>query len=298
MATRKCGPSRYNRRIGIVLMPGRSEANGSGADKTTITDSNVDWFAARGIEVIPIPHDTSAYDYYMRRIDGLYLQGGGTYSPAYYETCRQLLRRAIKENNAGRYFPVWGTCHGFQAMMILVGRMWPIGHFDAAGGYMAEIRWTAGARRSLMWQGLPAAFREHVTRPKSVFFNNEHGVGPRAFAENRELAAFFKPLAYARDRRGGSFVAVIEGRRYPFFGTQFHPERVPTLAPFCEFFVERLLAGRGTASRVSVDARHRLLHSRRKRGCYATKRFSELYTRKACLGRWPKLFRPGGCYTF
>lgn len=273
-------------------MPGRTAGTAN-----TITQENVDWFATRGVEVIPIPHDTPAIDYYVNHVDGLYFQGGGTDDATYYATCQRLLTAAVAANDAGRFFPVWGTCHGFLAMMIIVGGLdQPLPEFDAYNSYMAKIAWTKAAPRSRLYHGLAPEFRRHVTMPRAVFFNNEHGVSPAAFAANRRLAAFFKPLAVAADRRGRRFIAAIEARRYPFFGVQFHPERSPTMSPFCEFFVEQLMRTRGR--RPPIDARHRLLGTRRSRGPYTARRFDELYTRKACRGHWSRLFPPAGCYYF
>ena len=285
-------PSRYRRRVGVLLMPGRTAGSA-----TSITQDNVDWFADRGVEVIPIPHDTSAIDYYINHVDGLYFQGGGTSDAAYYATCAKLIAAAIAANNAGRYFPVWGTCHGFLALMIIVGRLsLPLPEVDAHNSYRAETAWTKAAPRSRLYHALAPEFRRHVTTPRAVFFNNEHGISPATFAANRRLATFFKPLATATDRRGRRFIAVIEARRYPFFGVQFHPERSPTMSPFCEFFVDQLMRTRGR--RPPIDTRHRLLGTRRRRAPYATKRFNELYTRKACRGHWSRLFPPAGCYYF
>ena len=35
----------------------------------------------------------------------------------------------------------------------------------------------------------------------------------------------FTPLAISYDKTGRAFVALMESDKYPFFGSQFHPEK-------------------------------------------------------------------------
>jgi len=42
---------------------------------------------------------------------------------------------------------------------------------------------------------------------------------------DRGLAEIFKPLAISYDNNGRAFVALMEGNTYPFFGSQYHPEK-------------------------------------------------------------------------
>ena len=45
------------------------------------------------------------------------------------------------------------------------------------------------------------------------------------FEKNSQLKQIFQVLSTNQDRKGKSFVSVIEGRERPIFGVQFHPER-------------------------------------------------------------------------
>jgi imidazoleglycerol phosphate synthase glutamine amidotransferase subunit HisH len=50
-------------------------------------------------------------------------------------------------------------------------------------------------------------------------------VSPNRFLTDRGLAAMFTPLAISYDNKGRPFVALMESDKYPFFGSQFHPEK-------------------------------------------------------------------------
>lgn len=60
-----------------------------------------------------------------------------------------------------------------------------------------------------------------------MFFNHKLGVANETFFENENLISFFKPLTYNHDKNGKTFVSSIEAYKYPFYGTQFHPEKIP-----------------------------------------------------------------------
>merc|ERR1712037_1035441 len=51
------------------------------------------------------------------------------------------------------------------------------------------------------------------------------GIAPGVFNADTKLPTFYTPTATGLDRAGKEFIAVIEGKKYPVFGTQFHPEK-------------------------------------------------------------------------
>lgn len=53
------------------------------------------------------------------------------------------------------------------------------------------------------------------------------GLLPQALDEYPELGSFFHVLATTRDRQGKEYVSIFDGKRYPFSGLAFHPEKVP-----------------------------------------------------------------------
>jgi gamma-glutamyl hydrolase len=55
--------------------------------------------------------------------------------------------------------------------------------------------------------------------------HHSHGVSPSTFQSDSSLNAFFMPTSISYDDYGLPFVATMEAYNYPFFGTQFHPEK-------------------------------------------------------------------------
>eukprot|EP01126_Amoeba_proteus_P041908 TRINITY_DN4527_c0_g1_i5.p1 TRINITY_DN4527_c0_g1~~TRINITY_DN4527_c0_g1_i5.p1 ORF type:complete len:159 (+),score=31.11 TRINITY_DN4527_c0_g1_i5:281-757(+) len=54
---------------------------------------------------------------------------------------------------------------------------------------------------------------------------HHNGVLPSSFMANQKLRGMFKILSTNSDRNGKPFVSSMEAYRYPFYATQWHPER-------------------------------------------------------------------------
>ena len=106
--------------ISVPLTPGKKYFSVCG--DSYIATSHISWLKRQGIKVIAIPYTTKKFNYYMRRINGIYFPSGGAFAgtqKAYYKCCKKFVKLAMKQNDKGHYFPVWGGCMGMQQMMII-----------------------------------------------------------------------------------------------------------------------------------------------------------------------------------
>ena len=53
------------------------------------------------------------------------------------------------------------------------------------------------------------------------------GVTPQAAKNNAQYSSFSSILSTNKDRQGREFVSTIESKKYPVYGTQYHPEKIP-----------------------------------------------------------------------
>lgn len=232
------------RSVGIITMPQKGKAGEGG--KPFIINNNVAWFADRGIDIVPIPYNTKSPEKYMKRIHGLYLQGGPVYNEDYMKTAMRFLELAVEANKRGEYFPVWGTCHGFQTLIMMFGRLQidgdDLGYFNARRNYMSNVHLTLTSLHSRMTASWPKWFKSYLEKGDHVYFANCRGITPEEFLKNKALRIMFSIVGISHDRNRKRFVSIIEAKKgLPFYGTQFHPEYVPTLDPFRSFFVNELL---------------------------------------------------------
>ncbi|KAI2661348.1 Gamma-glutamyl hydrolase [Labeo rohita] len=146
--------------------------------KTYIPSSYVKYIESGGARVVPIRLNQSSAEHekIFKSINGLLLIGGSVNleTSDFAHTAGIYFRLALKANDEGDYFPIWGTCLGFQLLTVLV-----------AGENL-----------------LSKTTAENVAYPlnfTSVLSTN--------IAEN-----------------GLEFVSTMEGKKYPFYGVQWHPE--------------------------------------------------------------------------
>ena len=63
-----------------------------------------------------------------------------------------------------------------------------------------------------------------------TFNHHDFGVDLEEFTKDAGLGRMFTPTSLSTDPvSGDTFVATMESEDYPFFGTQFHPEKILTM---------------------------------------------------------------------
>ena len=86
------------------------------------------WLEAGGARIVPIFFDSSKeeLDFILTRVNGVFFTGGLVdFNPTvedplgskYLATTQAIYEHVVKENKNGNYFPLWGTCLGFERMV-------------------------------------------------------------------------------------------------------------------------------------------------------------------------------------
>lgn len=189
-----------------------------------IAASYVKWLEAAGARSIAIPYDAfDDVDLYFPQINGLLFPGGASLLP---QTAWRLWELALDANSAGRYFPVWGTCLGFEYITMMAsgkGQAALQGGFDA---YNVTLPLELTNYNSQLYN--TARLHDVVTSQNVSMNNHLFGISPDAFRQSPDLSAMFHVTSTNQDRKGRPFVSTIEPIQpdlHPFFGVQFHPEK-------------------------------------------------------------------------
>jgi imidazoleglycerol phosphate synthase glutamine amidotransferase subunit HisH len=214
-----------------------------------IASAHLNWLERAGLEVLGIPFNTSKHKYYFERINALYLPSGGAFASTqqeYYECCKKFIQLAMECNNKGTYFPVWGGCMGMQQMMILgdgQDNLEFLDRFDSFGNLMLPLQLTKDGMQSRLINYLANKHPKLVERFLSedcTLNNHMLGVSPWKFKRSLALNSLYKIVSWNYDRKGKKFVSTIEGRRYPFYGVQWHPERGNDMDALGKFFASEV----------------------------------------------------------
>jgi len=120
---------------------------------------------------VPIPYyaDNATVDHLFESINGVLFPGGGTSMPP---SAVRMYDNAVAANRAGDHFPLWGTCMGFQWLLLLAG-----GELD--GGYDSEnislpLAYTAAAPGSKLLSGLDPDLYSMLADPDHTSAFNNH----------------------------------------------------------------------------------------------------------------------------
>ncbi|KAG7271696.1 hypothetical protein CRUP_025557, partial [Coryphaenoides rupestris] len=178
--------------------------------KTYIPDSYVKYTESAGSRVVPIR---------------LLLIGGSSdlETSDFARVARLFYRLALKANDGGDYFPIWGTCLGMQLLMVLVAGE-DVLTMTPAENLPLPLNLTADVHSSRMFQGFPSEVMTALSREPLTGNFHHYGILIKTFAENEKLSDFYTILSTNIAKNGAQFVSTMEGKRYPFYGVQWHPE--------------------------------------------------------------------------
>ncbi|KAI1301271.1 Gamma-glutamyl hydrolase [Halotydeus destructor] len=109
--------------IGILSQDYYGNFKDYGDQSSYIAASYVKYIESAGGRVVPIlvSQDGDYYRQLFRNINGLLLPGGGQFlnNSTYAEAGKIMYDLAVTANLEHDYFPIWGTCLGFELMSIL-----------------------------------------------------------------------------------------------------------------------------------------------------------------------------------
>lgn len=217
-------------RVGVPTMPVR------GTKKSYITVANVKWLEQGGMEVVPIPVNTPLREVraLCKGLSGIFLQGGPHFDRQYVRLVRTLLEVSVINR-----LPVWGTCHGFQMLILLIGGRRQLESMAGMIQRRAVLK-EFDTKDSVLYNTATKAEKARLHKMGGVPFSHELGITLKEFLRSKMLCHVFRPLTTTKDAYGTEYVSSIEGRVIPFWGVQFHPELDKHLDWMATFFKDQM----------------------------------------------------------
>jgi gamma-glutamyl hydrolase len=197
--------------------------------KSYIAASYVKFIEAAGARVVPIFHSASKADLetVFNNVNGVLFPGGGSdlNGTPLYQAAQYLYTLAIQANDKGVYFPVQGHCMGFEMLHMIVSQNTTVlSKFDAENITLA-LDFTPLAKNSRMFADAPGDIYNILGTQPVTMNNHMYGVGDPQYKQNPLLSQFFDILSYNSDREGKTFISSAEGKNYPVYALQWHPEK-------------------------------------------------------------------------
>jgi len=193
--------------------------------------SYVKWIEAAGARVVPLQFDLSEdqlLDRY-KQINGVLFPGGGSSindNSSYAVFSRKLFAWSVRDK-----LPVWGTCLGFEQLMVYSSTLDPgagtrgvLSNFDSEALFIPLNLTQASGTSKLFSSAPPSVVETLSTKPVTANLHSS-GVSPRSLDDDAKLRAAWSVVATNVDRVGKEFVSLAEGRHLPLYASQFHPEK-------------------------------------------------------------------------
>uniref|UniRef100_A0A3Q3WXH8 folate gamma-glutamyl hydrolase n=1 Tax=Mola mola TaxID=94237 RepID=A0A3Q3WXH8_MOLML len=206
---------------------------------TYIPASYVKYVEAGGSRVVPIRLTLAAAEYeaIFRQINGLLLIGGAVdlETSAYARVAKIFYALALTANDAGDFFPIWGTCMGMQLLTVLAAGKNLLSNATAENVAL-PLNLTTEAGSSRMFEGFPSDLMKALIQ-EPLTGNFHHYVSSPSCLQTllRTAPSLSQPLKVTRYRfikfivltntpSNNTSLCFLPGKRYPFYGVQWHPE--------------------------------------------------------------------------
>ena len=145
----------------------------------------------------------------------------------YYHHAKAVLEFARNSYDTGSLFPVIGFCLGLQTMLVLANKgNESIREYCDSVDISLPLKFTPNIKSSRLFRRAPRDILKIFATENVTYNHHIRCMTPSVFKKNPSMKRHFKILSTNKDRNGKEFISTIEGIQYPFFGLQWHPEKV------------------------------------------------------------------------
>jgi len=216
--------------IGILTNPMIDETDD--IKESFINLSYVKWLETAGAEIVPIHPWFSdiELDNILGKVNGILFQGGSASLRIDFPfaiTATKILRRVIKEKDENnKILPLWGTCLGFELLHVIIsGSSSVLSNFNAYNT-LSSLLLNSDANKTSKLYSLFSDQDVLNIKSESLTAQYHHwGVGLKQYQIFDDLDNFFVQTSFAYDLDNQLYIASVEAKHYPIYGTQFHSEK-------------------------------------------------------------------------
>jgi gamma-glutamyl hydrolase len=198
----------------------------------------IEWVEMSGALPVVIPYNTRHLDEYLNSVNGLVWIGGAienaeTHSRSQHaklqHTYEAAFEHAIRENQKGNHYPIWGTCLGFDFLALMGQRNHGVSKMPKIHKTQNGTLKFKGASR--LRRAFSSSMQQLIAREPVTHQIHARGFDPTS-SQTHHMEKYLKIISVdTSDQSPRRFVNAFEYKHYPFYGTQWHPEKpVSTLS--------------------------------------------------------------------
>lgn len=194
---------------------------------TYIAASYVKYLEAGGARVAPIRINQTEEEYtkIFNSINGLLLPGGDVniQTSQYSRAAKIFYNLALEANDRGDYFPIWGTCQGFQQLTVITANKNLLTLTDTKSVDL-PLTFTSAANSSRLFRSFPKDLMQALSVENITANFHSWSISLLNYTRNHKLKKFYRVLSTNNDGNK-EFVSTMEAKHYPFYAVQWHPEK-------------------------------------------------------------------------
>ena len=227
--------------IGILTIPSEYDEYPV-KDWNYMAASYVKNMESAGARVVPIQWDLPLKNLtrIMRSLNGFFITGGdseyvksdGKTLTSFGKAVEHIINNVIQFNNEGIHYPLWGTCRGYQMIACIIAGQ-SSGDYNCLysqpgfSNVRSNLSFFEGAEQHPMFSKMADDLNKAFLQEAITFSHFSYTVKRDLWETNPGLKSNFTRLAYFLDEAATNVTVLYAGIKYPIYGSQFHPEKIP-----------------------------------------------------------------------
>ncbi|XP_051531684.1 gamma-glutamyl hydrolase isoform X2 [Myxocyprinus asiaticus] len=192
-----------------------------------IAASYVKFLESAGARVVPVMINKSEEEYtqLFKSINGVLFPGGGVSlkSSEYSKAAGIFYRLALQANSNEDYFPVWGTCLGFELLTLLTSGELLLSLTNTSGVAL-PLDFTDEIKDGRLFKDFPEELMKSLATEPLTENSHKWSITTERFSKSDRLKKFYRVLSTNTDGQH-EFVSTMEAYDFPIYATQWHPEK-------------------------------------------------------------------------
>ena len=190
-----------------------------------ISASYVKYLESAGARIVPIKinQEPEVIEKLLSSVNGVLFPGGDSdvMNSPFQRNAKMAFEYAVSQRNAGKYFPIWGTCMGFQQLSVLAAQSNVLSASN--GTWDAPMKLPDLDRNGRMIHDMSDELFDAVKFEPLTYNAHYNCVSMDSYKKNENLQNFFKILSTNVDNNGKTFISTMEGIIFLFLTFSFFP---------------------------------------------------------------------------
>ena len=200
--------------IGILAQEAEIAFGPKFKGRSFIAASYIKFVESSGARAVPV-FINKGRDYVIKTfksVNAVLFPGGSVdlKTSGYFRTGKLIYELALDANKNGDYFPLWGTCLGFE-MLAVVGAGDNILASCKAEGISSTLSFSAEYKTSKLYSRLPSDLLVALSTENITTNFHEECLTPTNFSRSETLYSMFDILTVSTDKKGLTYISTFEG---------------------------------------------------------------------------------------